>query len=103
MSNTNRFVVHGLVVEDEVRFTLVELCHACHADADQLMVLIDEGVLSPNGEDPPIFGGNSLRRARLALRLIRDLELNASGTALVLDLLDEIAALESRLRRLSSY
>ena len=41
----------------------------------------------------------SLRRVRAALRLTRDMELNAAATALVLDLLDEIEALRSRLRR----
>ncbi|UHD16455.1 chaperone modulator CbpM [Thiocapsa bogorovii] len=61
-----------------------------------------EGALTPSGEDPECwhFGGATLRRARVALRLTRDLELNAASTALVLDLLDEIDALRSRLRRL---
>ena len=36
---------------------------------------------------------------RLAARLTRDLELNAPGVALALDLLDRIAELESRLAR----
>ena len=44
-----------------------------------------------------------LRRARATLRLTRDLELNAAGTALVLDLLDEIEVLRSRLSGLDGH
>jgi hypothetical protein len=38
----------------------------------------------------------------MALQLKRDLELNPASTALVLDLLDEIETLRSRLRRLGN-
>jgi chaperone modulatory protein CbpM len=41
------------------------------------------------------FTGHALRRARLALRLERDLELNLAGVALALDLMEEL----ERLRR----
>jgi chaperone modulatory protein CbpM len=37
-----------------------------------------------------------LRRARKACRLAQDLEINAAGIALVLDLLDEIEALHAQ-------
>ncbi len=102
MNRTNRTVTPCVVVEEEVQFTLIELSRACRTDANQLVALVMEGVLTPNGEDPERwrFGGATLRRARRALRLARDLELNAASTALVLDLLDEIDALRSRLRRL---
>jgi chaperone modulatory protein CbpM len=36
---------------------------------------------------------------RRAARLMHDLDINAAGVALALDLLDRIAELESRLRR----
>lgn len=102
MSNTNITVVHGDLVEDEVQFTLVELCRACAADTEQVIALVDEGVLTPSGAAAHEwrFGGAALRRARAALRLTRDLNLNAAGTALVLDLLDQIEALRAQIRRL---
>ena len=94
-------VVHSVIVEEEVRFTLMDLCRTCRADTAQVIELVDEGVLEPAGGSPGDwqFSGPELRRARAALRLSRDLELSSAGTALVLDLLDEIAALKSRLRR----
>jgi len=93
--------VQGPVVEEEVRFTLVELCQACSAEQEHVLTWVFEGVLDPVGESPEDwrFSGESLRRARLAMRLSRDLEINPPGVALALDLLDEIAALRARLQR----
>nr|WP_316640731.1 chaperone modulator CbpM [uncultured Roseateles sp.] len=94
-------VVQGVIVEQTLHFSLVELCRACSAEVEQLMALVEEGVLEPAGSGPEDwrFAGPSLRRAHAALRLARDLELSPAATALVLDLLDEIEALRSRLRR----
>lgn len=92
----------AVVVEEQMQFTLVELSRACCVEPDLLLEWVAEGLLSPHGDQPPDwrFAGADLPRARTALRLTLDLDLNAAGTALVLDLLDEIAALRSQLRRL---
>jgi len=88
------------VVEEGVQFTLVELCRACGAETGQLVALVYEGVLEPTGSEPDDWGfdGGMLRRARVALRLVRDLHVNPPGVALALNLLDEIEALSARLR-----
>jgi chaperone modulatory protein CbpM len=101
MDETSRTVVHAVIVEDEVVFTLAELCRACRAEESHVVALVHEGVLAPAGTGPHDwrFAGPSLRRARAALRLGHDLELGVAGTALVMDLLDEIDALRARLRR----
>ena len=93
--------MQGPVVEEEVRFTLIELCQACSAEQEHVLTWVFEGVLEPVGDSPQDwrFSGESLRRARLALRLSQDLEINPPGVALALDLLDEIAALRARLQR----
>ena len=41
---------------------------------------------------------DALRRARLAVRLERDLELNLAGVALAVELLEELAQLRRELR-----
>jgi chaperone modulatory protein CbpM len=101
MNQTHMTLIRGLVVEEEVELTLMELCQACSAEQEHVLAWVFEGVLEPVGESPQDwrFGGDSLRRARLAQRLSRDLEINPPGVALALDLLDEIAALRARLQR----
>ena len=44
------------------------------------------------------FTGDALRRARLAVRLERDLELNLAGVALAVELIEEIEQLRRQLR-----
>ncbi|MEQ1685279.1 MAG: chaperone modulator CbpM [Burkholderiaceae bacterium] len=89
------------VVEEDVHLSLVELCRVCRASEEQVRVWVFEGVLEPVGASPPEwrFTGASLRRARLALTLTQELEVNPPGVALALDLLDEIAALRAGQRR----
>ena len=90
------------LVDDDTQLTLAELAHACRAAEAQVQVWVVEGVLQPSGNSPPEwrFAGASLRRARLAVTLTRELEVNAPGVALALDLMDEIEALKASLRRL---
>ena len=94
--------IQGSVVEEEVHLTLVELCQACNAEEEHVLAWVFEGALEPVGQSPQDwrFTGDSLRRARLALRLTRDLELNPPGVALALDLLDDIAVLRAKLQRI---
>ena len=87
-----QIVLDGIVVEEEVTFTLAELSRACAGRRELLSALVDEGALSPRGRGPDdwVFDGASLRTARVALRLIGDLDLSPAGVALVLDLLARI-------------
>jgi chaperone modulatory protein CbpM len=102
MSEHTLTLTHGVIVEDNLQFTLIELSQACQADSARLIELVEEGALVPLGTDASTwrFDGSAFRRASVALRLARDLHLNAAGVALVIDLLDEVEALRARLRRL---
>lgn len=84
---------------------LGDLSRIRHVDFAQLVDLVNEGVLTPNEDDSEqwLVAGPTLRRARKALRLSRDLHLDSASAALVLDLLDEIEALRSRLPRLGDF
>ncbi len=91
-----------IVIDERVELTLIELCQACNAERALLVTLVDEGVLIVKHGDEPDdwrFPGYSLRRARAAVRLMRDLELNAAGVAVVLDLKEQIEALQVQLDR----
>jgi chaperone modulatory protein CbpM len=97
---TNLSVLQCQVVEEDVEMTLAELCQACDTEHDLIEQLVAHGVLEPRGDAPPawVFVGSSLRRTRVALRLMRDLELNLPGAALAVDLLDEITRLQRDLQ-----
>ncbi len=90
-----------LLVERELQFTLSGLSQACQVESVTLVELVREGVFGHMDEDMTqwLFEGAALRRARLALRLQRELDLGPHGTALVLDLLDEIQQLKLSLRQ----
>jgi chaperone modulatory protein CbpM len=91
----------AVIVETQLLFSLQELGRACNADIGLLESLVQEGVLTPQGDNPEQwqFEGSTLSRARRATRLSVQLELGAAGTALVLELLEEIDMLKSELRR----
>jgi chaperone modulatory protein CbpM len=93
--------LEGQLVDEDVEFTLVELCRVTGASEDELTLWVSEGVFDPNGNGPQDwrFSGASLRRVRTAQRLAHDLQINAPGIALILDLLDEIDALRAYPRR----
>jgi len=94
-------LLSGEVLEEDVELTLAELCRSCRLPAEQVLVLVEEGVIEPLGRDPIHwrFRGVSVRRVRCALHLERDLGVNAAGAALALDLLEELEAMRARLRR----
>jgi chaperone modulatory protein CbpM len=93
----------GCVFSDEqVEFTLFELCRATGTSEDQLALWIEQGAIEPkhvSENEEPRFDGASLRRVRTARRLAHDLEINAAGIALAFDLLDEIEVLRAQLLR----
>lgn len=97
MTDSKGAAMRGEVVEESVELTLVQLCHACDAESDVVVELVAHGVLDPHGGTPRDwrFAGDSLRRSRLALRLIRDLGVNAAGAALALELMARIEQLQA--------
>lgn len=105
--------VASQVMEDLHELTLQEMCRACIAQADIIMELVREGVMdgviegATQGVDVPLnqspeqwrFTGVHLHRAKVALRLQRDLGVNFAGAALVLQLMDELAVLRQQIRK----
>jgi len=101
--STREEILTGLLLDEETTLTLSELSHACTVHAEWIIELVDEGILEPAGDDVAHwrFSGPSLCRARAAMRLQRDLGVNLAGAALVLDLIDEVETLRSRLHALN--
>ena len=95
--------IEGVVLDEGLVVTLTELTRLCGSSGRTLQLMVSEGLLRPRAGTAPAewrFDGVAVLRARRAVRLRRDLELNLSGTALALDLLDELDALRERIRGL---
>ena len=88
----------------EYSLSLVEISRCCGVETEAILVLTEEGVLSPHGTTPGEwqFGSADLGRALSALRLERDLGINPAGAALAIDLLDEMQQLRERVRLLEA-
>lgn len=84
------------VVDEQVEFTLAELCRVCAADAELVAELVAHGLLDPAGDGPDRwrFSGASLAATRRAQRLMADLGVNAAGAVVTIELLDRIDRLE---------
>jgi len=82
------------------RLTLAEISHGCGVETDDILLLVDAGLLEPSGRDPGEwrFAACDLYRARRALRLQHDLGINAPGAALAVDLIEELQQVRQRLR-----
>ena len=100
-ARSTTLITDVLILEEQQDLSLDELCRACQSQVEQLIALVDEGVIAPQGDAPAIwrFSGVHLRRARVAVRLQRDLGVNTAGAALALQLMDEIEALRAQLDR----
>lgn len=83
--------------------SLRELCQACNIEAEYVLELVEVGVIEPYAGRRPDewrFPPNALIRLQRAVRLRRDLSVEPAGAALALDLIEELADLRRRLRRL---
>jgi chaperone modulatory protein CbpM len=96
--------IEGILLDEELSVSFIELTRLCGANGRMVKLMVTEGLLQPQGQQPENwrFNGFEVRRARRAIRLQRDLDLNLAGTALVLELLDELETLRQRVHLLES-
>ncbi len=96
-----RTYIQGMVLDEETRCTLADLCRLCGVSAERIHGMVEEGIISPEGYSLREwrFTFVAVKRVQTAIRLQNDLRVNLPGCALVLDLLDEIDELRRRARR----
>ncbi len=90
----------GEVLDEHIEITIVQLCRSCAVQAESIEAMVELGIVEPSGRRGHhwCFPANSIRRARIAVRLQRDLGVNLAGAALALELLERIDRLDARLR-----
>ena len=95
-------MLSGELLEEEAEMNLAQLCQACELSEEEIVKLVDQGIIDPVGHKPSTwrFHAVSLRRVRITRNLQQDLGVNAPGAALALNLLEELEELRARLRRL---
>jgi chaperone modulatory protein CbpM len=107
MESHQQSSLSGEIFEEYAMLSVDELSRLCAVDRTYIVELVEEGVLSVVALDASVvevdasewrFPGSALRRARTALRLQRDLELNLPGVALALELLEELGELRRELK-----
>lgn len=99
MNSKHPVEVSGYLYTSETLLTIDEFSRVCAVERQQIVELVEEGVLVAEGSRAEEWrlSGDSLRRAQAAMRLQRDLGLNLPGVALALELLDELEHLRSRM------
>src|ERR1700684_2129448 len=100
MSSSEDQALLGAIFEESAVLTLKDWSRMCAVDERHIVEFVEEGVLNVvefNATEWR-FTGAALRRARLALRLERDLELNLAGVALALELMEELERLRRELK-----
>ncbi len=92
-------VLSGSLLDDSIKLSVGELSRMCAVDERHIEEFVEEGVLHVVDVSTEWrFSGDAVRRARLALRLERDLELNLAGVALAVELIEEISQLRRELK-----
>jgi chaperone modulatory protein CbpM len=99
MSPAQDHALQGTIFDESAVLTLEDLSRMCAVDQRHIVEFVEEGILNVvDVRTEWHFSGAALRRARIAVRLERDLELNLAGVALALDLLDELQQLRHELK-----
>jgi chaperone modulatory protein CbpM len=99
MSPSNDRALEGTIFDDSVVLTLEDLSRMCAVPEQHIVEFVEEGVLEALEMHAEWrFTGAALRRARIALRLERDLEVNLAGIALALDLMGQLEQLRRELK-----
>jgi chaperone modulatory protein CbpM len=82
--------------------TMVHLAEVSGLDSAELQMLVDSGTLTPlpDAGGSLAFASVAMQAARTARRLRDDFELNPSGLALAMRLLERVDALEREMARL---
>jgi chaperone modulatory protein CbpM len=92
--------MHIEIIDEYFEFTLADLCQCCTVQAETIIDMVEEGMLTPAGKSPSDwrFAGTAQRQVEITLHLQRDLRVNLPGAALALELMEEIEMLRSKLQ-----
>ena len=94
-------VYNGKITDEEDDLTLFQLCNLCRLSPEQIIEMVNEGILDPTGESIGNwrFSFSAVENVCKAIRFQNDLNVNLAGAALALHLLEKIEQLEALFNR----
>lgn len=100
MNEKQIIIMNATILDDKSLLSLMEFCQACHVEKEVIIEMVEQGIIEAKGKTMSEWHFNSaqLRRSRTALRLQHDLDVNIAGTAIILDLIEELQALRRKIR-----
>jgi len=83
-------------------FSFQELCTVTALPSQTIIEIVDQGIVEPEGSDPEtwLFNSQMLSVTKRACRLHDDLEIDWSGIALAISLLEELEQLRQENQQL---
>jgi chaperone modulatory protein CbpM len=102
----NGIVVTGLIVDENILFTLTEVRQRFSIDDAIMDAMLEHGLIEPKKNPAAAemcVDQQTLQRIQTALHLYHDLGVNIAGVALVLDVLNELATVRSELHILQRH
>jgi chaperone modulatory protein CbpM len=95
-------VLHAQLLDDSVWVEVDEFCTRLRIERQWIVELVELGALEPREAEVPerwAFALSDVPRVRTMARLVRDLGVNLSGAALIVELLEERRQLLAQLGR----
>jgi len=97
-------IVAGVLMDENITFSAIEVCQHCNISAEQLEEMIEHGLFNQVTHSRDLaFDFIRFRRILSASRLQQDLGINTPGVVLVLNLLDELAQIRDELSILQRH
>jgi chaperone modulatory protein CbpM len=98
MSTLER-ILEGLPIDESAWIGFGDFCAWLRVDRQWVATLVEAGVIEPRGAAPEAwsFPASDLVRVRAVARLVRDLDVNLEGVAVILDLIEDRRRLERRI------
>jgi chaperone modulatory protein CbpM len=97
--NTLDRILEATPLDESSWVAITDLCAWVRVERHWVASLVDAGVLEPRGAAPETwsFPARDVLRVRALKRLVRDLDVNLEGAAVILDLIEERRRLERRI------
>jgi hypothetical protein len=98
MSTLER-ILEGSPIDESAWIAVGDFCAWLRVDRHWVASLVEAGVIEPRGAAPEAwaFPASDLVRVRAVARLVRDLDVNLEGAAVIADLIAERRRLERRI------